>query len=101
MLVDTHWIGGDPAELEVYGWASWTPQKAILVLRNPSEKPQTIDIDVAQAFELPAGSTRIYALHSPWKEDAMHPSVRVAAGQAHAFALQPFEVLVLEGTGNK
>lgn len=101
VLVDTHWIGGDPAELEVYGWASWTPQKAILVLRNPSEKPQTIDIDVAQAFELPAGSTRIYALHSPWKEDAMHPSVRVAAGQAHAFALQPFEVLVLEGTGNK
>ena len=38
VLVDTHWIGGDPAQLEVYGWASWNPRKAILVLRNPSDK---------------------------------------------------------------
>ena len=42
VLVDTHWIGGDPAKLEVYGWASWTPAKAILVLRNPSDKPATL-----------------------------------------------------------
>ncbi len=23
VLVDTHWVGGDPTALEVYGWASW------------------------------------------------------------------------------
>ena len=28
VLVDTHWIGGDPSLLEVYGWASWNPKKA-------------------------------------------------------------------------
>ncbi len=28
VLVDTHWIGGDPAKLEVYGYASWSPAKA-------------------------------------------------------------------------
>jgi len=52
-LVDTHWIGGDPAKAEVYGWASFDysgkqsdmPYKAIVVLRNPSEK--------AVAYELP------------------------------------------------
>ena len=27
MLKDTHWIGGDPAKLQVYGWASWSPRK--------------------------------------------------------------------------
>jgi len=27
-LVDTHWIGGDPGKLEVYGYASWTRARA-------------------------------------------------------------------------
>ena len=30
VLVDTHAIGGDPLAGEVYGWASWTPHKAIV-----------------------------------------------------------------------
>ena len=40
-LVDTHWVGGDPRWLEVYGWAAWSPQKAILTLRNPSARRRT------------------------------------------------------------
>ena len=39
-LKDSHWIGGDPARLEVYGWASWSHEKAIVTLRNPSDQPQ-------------------------------------------------------------
>ena len=27
-LVDTHWVGGAPAERQIYGWASWSPKKA-------------------------------------------------------------------------
>ena len=56
VLKDTHWIGGDPAWLEVYGWASWTPGKGILVLRNPSDQAKTIRIKLQDAFELPLGS---------------------------------------------
>ena len=26
-LVDTHWVGGDPRWLEVYGWAAWMHRK--------------------------------------------------------------------------
>jgi hypothetical protein len=98
VLVDTHWIGGDPALLEVYGWASWNPRKAVLVLRNPSDKPQDFSIDIATAFELPANAARAYSLHSPWKEDRQQPGVSVKAGEAHRFSLKPFEVLVLDGT---
>ncbi len=97
VLVDTHWIGGDPALLEVYGWASWRPGKAVLVLRNPSDKSQEIRVDIAQAFELPAQAAATYELRSPWKEDRLLPSVRVKAGEQHSFALKPFEVLVLDG----
>ncbi len=97
VLVDTHWIGGDPSLLEVYGWASWSPKKAVLVLRNPSDKPQEISVDIARAFELPTKAAASYELRSPWKEDRLLPSVRVKAGEPHSFALKPFEVLVLNG----
>jgi hypothetical protein len=97
VLVDTHWIGGDPALLEVYGWASWSPRKAILVLRNPSDKPQDIVIDVAKSFELPDTFTPAYSFHSPWKADRGQPNLSMVAGQSHRFSLKPFAVLVLEG----
>ena len=98
VLVDTHWIGGDPAQLEVYGWAAWTPKQATLVLRNPSDKPQSIAIDVTHAFELPQGAARVYRARSPWKADAARPAIMLRAGEAHTFMLQPFEVLVLDAT---
>ncbi len=61
-LVDTHWVGGDPNRLEIYGWAAWARPKqeekgtgkGILTLRNPSDKPQTLSVDIGQVFELPA-----------------------------------------------
>lgn len=98
VLVDTHWIGGDPARLEVYGWASWSRRKGILVLRNPSDRPQTIAVDVANAFELPKGAPILYSAHSPWKEDAAAAAVSLQAGRPHTFELRPFEVVVLDAT---
>lgn len=96
VLRDTHWIGGDPAKLEVYGWAAWSDAKGILTLRNPSDKRQTISIDVAQAFELPPNSPQKFTAHRPWKRDANAPTVLLTAGQERTFALEPFEVLTLE-----
>ena len=96
VLVDTHWIGGDPAMLEVYGWASWSARKGILVLRNPSDQPQAITIDLQNAFELPEGSPRKYNAHSPWRKDAGQASTSLGAGEPHVFHLEPFEVLTLD-----
>ena len=96
VLKDTHWVGGDPAWLEVYGWASWTPKKGILVLRNPSDKPQSIAVDVAKVFELPAGAAQVYSAKSPWRDDAGRAAVMLRAGEPHAFELAPFEVLTLD-----
>jgi hypothetical protein len=95
-LVDTHWIGGDPQKLQVYGWAAWSPQKGILTLRNPSNKSQSFSIDVAQAFELPTGAPRKFSGHSPWKRDHHQKPIALVAGEPHTFHLKPFEVLNLE-----
>jgi hypothetical protein len=95
-LKDTHWIGGDPRWLSVYGWASWSPQKGILTLRNPSDKPQSFAIDIRQAFELPPNAPQDYSAHSPWSEDSAQPSIDFHAGQPFIFHLAPFQVLTLE-----
>jgi len=96
VLKDTHWVGGNPAWLEVYGWASWTQAKGILVLRNPSDKPQTFQVKLEDAFELPAGAAQEYSAKSPWKSDASRAALNLDARTAHEFQLAPFEVLTLE-----
>jgi hypothetical protein len=95
-LVDTHWIGGDPARLEVYGWAAWSPEKGIITLRNPSDHPQTFSLDVGKAFELPPGVPRKFTAHSPWKSDAKKLRTPLTAGKSCELRLRPFEVLNME-----
>jgi hypothetical protein len=96
ILRDTHWIGGDPAWLEVYGWASWTARKGILVLRNPNNKEQTIRIKLQDAFELPPEAAQVYSARSPWKDSEGRPTLVLHAQEEHEFHLAPFEVLTLD-----
>ncbi len=95
-LRDTHWVGGDPGALEPYGWASWSPERAVLVLRNPKDAPQTLELDVAGALELPEDSPRRWRATSPWNPAPAPLELR--AGQPHAFALRPFQVLTLDAS---
>ncbi|MGA3268293.1 MAG: enterotoxin [Verrucomicrobiota bacterium] len=96
VLVDTHWVGGDPGQGEIYGWASWSPRKGILTLRNPGDQPRTFTADVKDLFQLPSGAKSRYRLHSPWKQDRREAFMELRAGEPHTFALPPFAVLVLE-----
>lgn len=95
-LVDTHWVGGDPLRLEPYGWASWSPKKGILTLRNPSSVPQKIAIDIERAFELPAGASRRFSATSPWAADRGRAAIQFRAGEERQIHLSAFEVLTLE-----
>ena len=96
VLVDTHWIGGDPGKLEVYGYASWSARKGIVMLRNPDIQPHDFALDVAAAFELPPGGPTTYLLKSPWAEDASKPVLRAKAGKPLRITLKPFEIVVLD-----
>ena len=95
-LKDSHWIGGDPARLEVYGWASWSHEKAIVTLRNPSDQPQDFTARLSTLLELPGGAARAYVARSPWKNDSASPAVALRSQEQHAFHLRPFQVLTLE-----
>ena len=95
-LADTHWVGGDPQRLQPYGWASWSPHKGILTLRNPGSVTQTIAIDVERAFELPASAPRRYSATSPWAGDRGMAPLMFRAGEERTIRLEPFQVMTLE-----
>jgi hypothetical protein len=94
-LKDSHWIGGDPVRLEVYGWASWSPAKGIVTLRNPSDRQQDFTTTLAALLELPADSTPSYAARSPWKAESARSTLNISVKEQHTFQLQPFQVLTL------
>jgi hypothetical protein len=96
VLIDSHWIGGDPAKLQIYGWAAWSPKKGFVTLRNPSDKEQSYAFDVDKTFELPAGAPRKFCAHDAWKKGSDAATYDLRAGEQHTMKLQPFEVVTLE-----
>ncbi|GAA4774391.1 thermostable cytotonic enterotoxin Ast [Stakelama sediminis] len=97
VLKDTHWIGGDPGRLQVYGWAAWSREKSIITLRNPDDRSQTYLLHPGSALELPQGAPTGYAAKTVWPDGAAVPE-HLDAGQPTLLHLRPFEVLTLELT---
>ena len=95
VLLDTHWVGGVPAKLEPYGYASWSPRKGTLALRNPDDAPQTFALDIQRVFELPREAPRSYRLRNAYP-DQKSPETVLTAGETHTLKLRPFEVLVFD-----
>jgi hypothetical protein len=98
-LKDVHWIGGDPDQLKVYGWAAWTPRLGIITLRNPSKEAQRFSIDTAKALELPKGVSTSYTVHERWGRLSHWKPGQIQslqAGKRFEVELAPFEVLTLE-----
>ena len=98
-LKDTHWIGGDPDKLEVYGWAAWNPKAGIVTLRNPSKESKHYNLNLAKAFELPSNRTVAYGVHNVWGLEKGLPfrvPRTVQSDKLLEVELAPFEVLTLQ-----
>jgi len=93
VLVDTHWVGGDPTALEAYGWASWSKEKSILGLRNPSDKPQRFYLDLSKALEIPQGEAAQFTLKSVYGSNS---TLSEKYQEAMVITLKPLETLVIE-----
>jgi hypothetical protein len=101
VLADIHWVGGDPGRGEVYGYAAWSPCKAMLVLRNPDDKPARFAADTGRLFELPADAPDRFVMRSAWKKDRGRPGTVLERDRPSNIELKPFEVVVLEETNEK
>jgi hypothetical protein len=97
VLLDAHWVGGDPLKLEPYGYAAWSPRQGTLMVRNPEAQRRAIALDAASVFELPAGAAQSYTLRSPYKDQRVQ-ALELHAGTVQSVILDPFEVLVFDAT---
>lgn len=93
ILVDTHWVGGDPLKLGVYGWASWSPEKSIITLRNSSDQPSELTVNLTDVLEVPRGQAVKFNVKNAYEDQAFKEGV--ISGE-QTFKMQPFEVLCLE-----
>ena len=95
VLIDSHWVGGDPLQLEPYGYAAWNPRKATLMVRNPDDQTKSITLDAQTVFDLPACAAPSYAMRSPYQDQRVK-ALELTAGKPVTLELRPFEVLVFD-----
>ncbi|HEX7338524.1 MAG TPA: enterotoxin [Rhodanobacteraceae bacterium] len=98
VLEDTHWIGGDPGRLQVYGWAAWTPKKAFITFRNPDDKPQLAVVNLTKQLELPPDAARDFTVKDVWQSGGNNVPATLSADKLATIELKPFEVLTLQLT---
>jgi hypothetical protein len=96
ILRDSHWVGGAPDALEVYGWAAWAEPAAIVALRNPHERTQTFVLDLRRELALPADASSRFAVRDLWGSHQGNLPARLDADRPVVLRLAPFEVLVLQ-----
>ena len=94
ILKDTHWIGGDPGKLQVYGWAAWAATGWIITLRNPSNVAQDLDLDLENVLELPETAATAFEVEQPFDPSAKH--LHWQAIGTVSIHLRPFEVCTFE-----
>jgi hypothetical protein len=95
VMADSHWIGGDPAKGEVYGYAAWSENKGVLSLRNPSSVDKAFNFNMKEVFEVPDGMNEAYLLNDviPVAGGKKKPSV---AGRSFMIILKPFEIRIFD-----
>ena len=94
ILADVHWIGGDPAQGEIYGYAAWRNGKAVMSLRNPSKVEKTFEVNVPDVFELPGNVGKGYIFYDVKSINVVGEKKVSAKGRSFKITLQPFEVKV-------
>jgi hypothetical protein len=96
VLSDTHWIGGSPLNMEIYGFASWTPRKGIITLRNPDDKPKDFTFTLKNILEIPDNYSGAFQVKSARDGNPEMSVLRIASGESHTLTLKPFETKILD-----
>lgn len=95
VLADAHWVGGNPDQLEPYGYAAWSPRGCTLALRNPDDRPRSIELDAGTVFEPVPGQPAVFSMKASYPDQRVK-TLKLEQGKPVSLELQPFEVLVFD-----
>ena len=91
ITADTHWVGGDPEQSAIYGYASWRGDKgATLALRNPSDVKKSIKLSIDIFEPTRQGDIKLQASYP----DQRSKTLELPAKGEITLELEPFEVLI-------
>jgi hypothetical protein len=94
--------GGDPAKMEIYGYAGWTADLGYVSVHNPSDKKQSYSFTLDRALGLVPGAQGPYIISSPVKDGAKGLPATANPGDKFTLTLAPREIRILEfGTGKR
>jgi hypothetical protein len=102
-LLNTVFVGGDPAKGQVYGYISWVNGRAILTVRNPDRRPQTLRVPFNDQvyFRGPRGEPyRVRAIYPfaedmPWKlTSGQDIAIKAAGDTVTVYELEPGSPIV-------
>jgi hypothetical protein len=96
VMADVHWVGGDPAKGEVYGFAAWLPGKAVLSLRNPDKVEKIFEVNTSDIFELPGNVVNDYIYYDAIVSRTSGKKLISKHGKSFSVTLKPFEVIVFD-----
>lgn len=97
VLVDVHWVGGDPGNGEIYGYAAWSPRKGILAIRNPNDQPRTIELRLSEVWELPEDDTHPFQMTCRYAHRVDGREMILSPREPYRQTLPPWGILVWEG----
>ena len=97
ILKNAAFIGGNPAEGNIYGFISWTDDEGIIALRNPSAEKTDLTLTLNALMGAPerlseARRENIYSLSIP------ETSQRYSYGDKIDLSLYPFECVIFKFT---
>jgi hypothetical protein len=96
VMFDSHWVGGDPSNLDVYGWAGWSHTKSIITLRNPSpDISQSFFLKPGAQLEVPKGQPSRFNVQLVYGKNTTVPTTIRDGVQ---ITLAPLELITLELT---
>lgn len=93
ILADAHWVGGDPARGEVYGYAAWRENRgATLALRNPAATKRSISLRLSDFEPVVQRAIHLRAAYA----DQRVQELELRPDTPLSLETEPFEVLVFE-----
>lgn len=106
IMADTHWVGGAPWNentkvAEIYGWASWSPSRSVLTLRNPSQNAKEFTTTLRHALDIPAEVKGKLILKNAYNDQRVLDGITnipVDIDEEICFKLNPFDVFVFDGS---
>ncbi|MFB2829694.1 enterotoxin [Aeromonas jandaei] len=95
VMVDSHWVGGDPTKLEIYGWGAWSPEKSFITLRNPSSQPQQFFLEPTRQLEVPDRESKKFNIKPLYGNNTSLPT---SINEGVIIKLAPLELITMELT---